>query len=159
MRSKISCGILLYRFRQGKLQVFLIHPGGPLFVHKDEGYWGIPKGEIDPGETDYLQTALREFREETGFMAEPPFTELGYITQKSGKKVFAWSSLYGKDDEPKVTSNLFPLELPPGSGKFQMVEEVDKGFFFFVPEALRKMKETQHGLIFRLMENLSYKEA
>jgi predicted NUDIX family NTP pyrophosphohydrolase len=158
MAAKVSCGVVLYRMKNKRLQVFLIHPGGPLFINKDEGYWGIPKGETDPGETDYLQTAQREFHEETGFPALPPFNELGYITQNSGKRVYAWASLYEKDDEPAVQSNLFPLELPKGSGKFQMVEEVDKGFFFFIPEALQKMKVTQHDLLTRLMNLLNYKE-
>jgi predicted NUDIX family NTP pyrophosphohydrolase len=158
MSAKISCGILLYRFKEGRLQVFIVHPGGPLFVNKDEGYWSIPKGEVDPGETDFLQTALREFNEETGFAALPPFNGIGYITQNSGKKVYAWTSEYHGDDEPVVKSNLFPLEYPRGSGKTVMVEEVDKGFFFSIPEAMAKIKISQRDLLVRLMENLQYKE-
>lgn len=149
---------MLYRLFNTKLQVFLVHPGGPLFVHKDDGYWSIPKGEVDPHETDFLYTALREFHEETGFEAEPPFVELGYITQKSGKKVHAWSSQYHKDDEPEVHSNLFSMEYPFGSGKIGKFEEVDRGAFFNVPEAMVKIKDRQRELITRLIQKLDYQE-
>ncbi len=55
----------MYRFREGTLQVFLAHPGGPYFTNKDDGSWTIPKGEPDTGE-DLLDAARREFQEETG---------------------------------------------------------------------------------------------
>lgn len=50
MAKKLSAGILLYRWRNGTVQVFLVHPGGPFWVRKDEGVWSIPKGEY--GEKD-----------------------------------------------------------------------------------------------------------
>ena len=62
---RLSAGLLMYRFRVGSLEVFLAHPGGPLFRNKDEGVWSIPKGEPEP-EEDLLDTARREFEEETG---------------------------------------------------------------------------------------------
>ena len=70
---RISAGLLMYRFREGKLQVLLAHPGGPLFKKKDEGDWTIPKGEVEAGE-DLLETAKREFKEETGVTPTGPFT-------------------------------------------------------------------------------------
>lgn len=62
---RISAGLLMYRLHDGKLQVLLAHPGGPFFKNKDDGDWTIPKGEVDSGE-DLLETAKREFKEETG---------------------------------------------------------------------------------------------
>jgi hypothetical protein len=47
---RISAGLLMYRIKDGAIQVLLAHPGGPYFVNKDEGAWSIPKGEIEPGE-------------------------------------------------------------------------------------------------------------
>ena len=43
---KQSAGILLYRKNGGTFQVFLVHPGGPFFMNKDDGSWSIPKGEF-----------------------------------------------------------------------------------------------------------------
>ena len=73
----------MYRIQDGKLQVLLAHPGGPLFKKKDEDTWTIPKGELDPGE-DMLEAAKREFEEETGIKPNGPFTELTPIKQKGG---------------------------------------------------------------------------
>jgi len=35
----------MYRVRDGRLEVLLVHPGGPFFAKKDDGAWSIPKGE------------------------------------------------------------------------------------------------------------------
>ncbi|MCU0555182.1 MAG: NUDIX domain-containing protein, partial [Syntrophales bacterium] len=72
---KRSAGLLLYRLREGALEVFLVHPGGPFWAKKDIGAWSIPKGEIGEGE-EPLEAARREFEEETGFRPEGVFREL-----------------------------------------------------------------------------------
>ena len=38
--KSVSAGVLLYRFVDGDLEVFLGHPGGPYFINKDDGVWG-----------------------------------------------------------------------------------------------------------------------
>ena len=81
---RVSAGLLMYRIQEGKLQVLLAHPGGPFFKNKDEGAWGIPKGEVEPGE-DLLETAMREFDEETGIPPTGPFTALRPIRQREEK--------------------------------------------------------------------------
>ena len=88
-QHKISAGLLMYRMRDRQPEVFLAHPGGPLFKNKDEGHWSIPKGEIESGE-DLLAAAIREFEEETGLEPRGDFIELGAIQQKGGKIVHAW---------------------------------------------------------------------
>ena len=87
MSGRVSAGILLYRRRDGALEVLLAHPGGPYFAGRDEDVWSIPKGEVEPDETLY-SVARREFEEETGSAApdESPL-ELGSIVQKGGKVV------------------------------------------------------------------------
>jgi predicted NUDIX family NTP pyrophosphohydrolase len=70
----------MYRVRDGKLQVFLGHPGGPLFARKDDGYWTIPKGEPDPNE-ELLEAAKREFEEETGIAPKSQFIPLTPVKQ------------------------------------------------------------------------------
>ena len=62
---KQSAGLLMYRFGDKGLEVFLVHPGGPYWAAKDEGAWSIPKGEYTENE-DSLEAAKREFFEETG---------------------------------------------------------------------------------------------
>ncbi len=61
---KKSAGILVFR-KKRILELFLVHPGGPFWEKKDNNSWSIPKGEIKENE-DILETALREFKEETG---------------------------------------------------------------------------------------------
>jgi len=80
---RISAGLLMYRIQEGKLQVLLAHPGGPLFKNKDEGAWSIPKGEVESGE-DLLECAKREFEEETGVIPTGPFIALKPVKQKGG---------------------------------------------------------------------------
>jgi predicted NUDIX family NTP pyrophosphohydrolase len=42
---KLSAGLLLYRVRDGIVEVLIAHPGGPFWARKDDGAWSIPKGE------------------------------------------------------------------------------------------------------------------
>jgi predicted NUDIX family NTP pyrophosphohydrolase len=105
---KISSGLLMFRRRPTGTEVLLVHPGGPLWGHKDEGYWSIPKGEIEPGE-DLLAAAQREFEEETGLKPTGPFTRLQPVTTKSGKVIHAWA-FEGDCDVATVKSNTFTME-------------------------------------------------
>ena len=36
-----SAGLLLYRYRNGLIEVLLVHPGGPFFRRRDEGAWSV----------------------------------------------------------------------------------------------------------------------
>ncbi len=151
MPSKISAGLMMYHFVEGKLKVFLVHPGGPFFVKKDNGYWGIPKGLVEP-EEDLLGAAKREFEEETGITPTGRFTSLGTVIQKSGKKVYAWSFPVQNSESIKIKSNTFDLEWPIRSGKMKKFPEVDKGEFFEVEEAKIKINSSQIDFIDRLLE-------
>ncbi|MCI0414577.1 NUDIX domain-containing protein [bacterium] len=142
---KESAGLLIYRFKNGILQVFLIHPGGPFFKSKDAGIWSIPKGEVSAGE-DPLNAALRELQEETGFEAHAPFLKLTAVKQSSYKMVHAWAA-EGNYDPAKLRSNTFPLEWPPGSGKIQNFPEADRAQWFTIPEARRKILKGQIPLL------------
>lgn len=141
---RISAGLLMYRVREGKLQVFLAHPGGPFFARKDDGVWTIPKGEPEPGE-DLLDAAKREFEEETGMVPKGPFIPLTPIKQKGGKIVHAWAFAGNWDGE--IVSNTFTLEWPPKSGRQMVFPEMDRAEFFDVPMAKRKVKAAQDALI------------
>ncbi len=143
----------MYRICNGRLEVFLAHPGGPLFRAKDEGHWSIPKGEVPPGEA-LLDTARREFEEETGLQPRGPYLELGSIRQKGGKLVHAWAFAGDWDERRPVRSNTFEMEWPPGSGIRRRFPEVDRAGFFPITEARRKLKSTQWPLIERLIDRL-----
>jgi predicted NUDIX family NTP pyrophosphohydrolase len=148
---RVSAGILLYRFRQGELEVLLGHPGGPFFTHKWDGHWTIPKGEVE-GDEELSAVALREFEEETGHPAPGPEVDLiplGEVTQKGGKLVVAWA-VEGDLDPATAVSNTFSMEWPPGSGRRIDVPEIDQVAWFSPTEARRRVKSTQAPLIDRL---------
>jgi predicted NUDIX family NTP pyrophosphohydrolase len=150
-RSRISAGLLMFRRRNNQVEVLLAHPGGPLFAHKDDGIWTIPKGEATPGE-DLLTRAQIEFEEEVGFRPEGvlDWIALGWIKQKGGKIVHAWA-FEGDLPQPfEVKSNLFEMEWPPRSGKRKMFPEVDQARFFSEEVARRKIKQAQALLLDRL---------
>ena len=71
--AKLSAGLLMYRYRNHRLEVLIVHPGGPYWAGKDDGVWSIPKGEYDEG-VDPLEAAKREFLEETGITADGVFS-------------------------------------------------------------------------------------
>jgi predicted NUDIX family NTP pyrophosphohydrolase len=149
---KISAGLLMYRRIGGELQVLLVHPGGPVWSHKDAGWWSIPKGEIDEGE-DALAAARREFAEETGFAVGEPFIELTPVQLRSGKIVHAWA-FEGDCDPAALQSNTFALEWPPRSGQRREFPEVDRAGFFTVAQAKEKMSERQFPLVEELRRKL-----
>jgi predicted NUDIX family NTP pyrophosphohydrolase len=153
MASRISAGILLFRPRDGRLEVLLAHPGGPFFANRDAGHWTIPKGEAD-GDESMIDVARREFEEETGHpppAGEP--LELGSIVQKGGKVVHAWG-LEGDLDPSNAVSNTFEMVWPPGSGRVRAFPEIDRVEWFDVDEARRRVKPTQIPLIDRLVDAL-----
>jgi len=117
MAGKQSAGLLMYRRRDGRMEVFLVHPGGPFWAKKDAAAWSIPKGEFAADE-DPLAAAQREFAEETGLTPSGPFTALTPIKQTGGKIVQAWA-VEGDCDPAAVRSNTFTMEWPPRSGRRQ----------------------------------------
>jgi predicted NUDIX family NTP pyrophosphohydrolase len=146
--AKRSAGLLLYRRPAGRLQVLLVHPGGPFWQKKDLGAWSIPKGEFAAGE-DPLAAATREFHEETGLEATGPFTPLTPVKQPGGKIVHAWA-VEGDFDPRALTSNTFSLEWPPRSGRHQEFPEVDRAAWFYLEEAKRRINRGQAPILAEL---------
>ena len=145
---KRSAGLLMFRTLNGQLEVFLVHPGGPLWAKKDKGAWTVPKGEYEQDENP-LVAARREFEEETGFQATGGFVDLGSIRQKSGKVVNTWA-FEGDCDPAKLTSNTCEIEWPPRSGRRLEIPEVDRGRWFSMNEAREYIREEQRELLRRL---------
>ncbi len=137
----------------GKLELLLVHPGGPFFRNKDDGAWTIPKGELEADE-EPLETARREFAEETGLtVPEIGYTCLGEVQQKGGKRVLAWA-FPGDGDADKVASNTFEMEWPPRSGRKQSFPEIDRAAFFTAETARIKLNSAQVAFVDRLVEKL-----
>lgn len=151
MAKKESVGLLMYDDQSDELRILLVHPGGPFFTKKDNGYWSIPKGELRNNE-ERLACAQREFMEETGLDIEPDnYHPLGSINQKGGKKVTAWA-FQGRCEEGWVPkSNTFELEWPPRSGNRQHYPEIDRAEMFTVDEARLKIITSQVPFIERLV--------
>ncbi len=159
--QKRSAGLLLYRRGAGGLEVFLVHPGGPFWTHRDRGAWTLPKGEWQPGE-ELLATAQREFQEETGFVlpsGEPDdYLPLGVIRQLSGKLVHGWA-VEGDCDPAELKSNTTEVEYPPRSGERMIIPEVDRGAWFALAEAREKILPAQALFLCRLEEALAENRA
>lgn len=162
MPSKVSAGLLMYKIKDNKLYVFLVHPGGPFWKNKDQGAWSIPKGELDEGEVNkenLLKTAIREFKEEIGLDIDPntKFITLNSIKQKSGKTVHAWafeSDWHGL----LMCSSYVKVEYPYKSGKLIKIPEIDKAEFFNPEIAKKKINPAQVELIERLEKYLEEKK-
>jgi predicted NUDIX family NTP pyrophosphohydrolase len=135
--TKQSAGLLLHRETSGRIEVFLVHPGGPFWAKKDDGAWSIPKGEFEEGE-DALKAAKREFCEETGVVVTGEFQPLSPLKQRSGKMVYAWM-VRGDVDPAGLKSNTFSIEWPRGSGQLQEFPEVDRAEWFHLALARRKI--------------------
>jgi predicted NUDIX family NTP pyrophosphohydrolase len=143
--ARTSAGLLMYRRREGALEVFLVHPGGPFWAKKDAGAWSIPKGEIDATE-EPLTAARREFTEETGLSAEGAFRPLAPITQAGGKVVQAWA-VEGDVDPEALQSNTFSIEWPPRSGRQRAFPEIDRAAWFPLEVAREKINPAQAALL------------
>ncbi len=152
--SKKSAGIVMYRFKNKILEVFLVHPGGPFWSNKDKHVWSIPKGEFDEGE-NILEAAKREFQEETGFEVDGNFTQLQPVKQPSRKIIYAWT-VESDCDASAIKSNTFPMEWPPKSGKQQEFPEVDKADWFTIGVAKEKIFKGQVGFLEQLCNLLGY---
>ena len=149
-----SAGILLYRFRKNKPEVFLVHPGGPFWAKKDLGAWSIPKGEYNDDENP-LDAARREFSEETGITVNGYFMELGEVKQPSGKLIIAWA-LATDLLSVEIKSNTFKLEWPPKSGKIQDFPEVDRAEWFSMEDAYQKILKGQIPFLEKLEQRMNY---
>jgi predicted NUDIX family NTP pyrophosphohydrolase len=140
-----SAGILLYRRDRGRIEVLLVHPGGPLYRNKDAGGWQIPKGLVEPGE-DPAQAAKRETEEELRIAVSGEPWALATIRQAGGKIVEAFA-LEHIIDADAIVSNMFEREWPPRSGKRAAFPEVDRAAWYGIETATVMMLASQQPLL------------
>ena len=147
---KISAGILPYRRKAKKTEVYLVHMGGPYWRNKTRA-WSIAKGEVEEGE-NLLEAAKREFHEETGQALKGDFISLGNV-KTSGKMIYVWAV----ETEPstEIASNTFEIEWPPKSGKKVAFPEVDKAEWFDLNRAREIIVKSQIPFLERLDEVVS----
>jgi predicted NUDIX family NTP pyrophosphohydrolase len=151
--KKRSAGLLLYRFTSGEVEVLLVHPGGPFWARKDDGWWSIPKGEYGEGEAP-IDAALREFAEETGQTLAGSPIPLGDAVQPSRKMVTAFA-LSGEFDVAALRSNSFEMEWPPRSGQRASFPEIDRAGWFSIEAARRKILPGQAVFLDRLLASVT----
>jgi len=104
-----ASGGLVWRQVNGGLELIVIH-------RRRHGDWTLPKGKVQPGES-WVQCAIREVREETGFSVEVE-SHAGWVCYDTGeitKVVRFWNMK------------------PSGESQFQSSEEV-MSFHWLTPE-------------------------
>ena len=147
---KLSAGVLLYRNRDGVVEVLIAHPGGPFWARTDDGAWSIPKGEYTDGE-DPWAVAQREFHEELGLpVPAGPRIDFGALKQPSGKVITAFA-VESDLDVTDASSNTFQMEWPKGSGTRREFPEIDRVGWFAVAQARTKLLKGQRPFLDRLM--------
>jgi predicted NUDIX family NTP pyrophosphohydrolase len=141
-----SAGLVLFRRNSNNApEVLLGHMGGPFWRGREVGAWTIPKGVPEPDE-DLLAAACRETLEEFGYEPEGPFLALAPIRQAGGKLVYAWAA-ESDADPATLQSNLFLLEWPPRSGRWQEHPELDRFAWLDLNEARRLIVRGQVSLL------------
>lgn len=144
---KRSAGILPYKVIDGKIYVYLEHPGGPFWVDKD--MWSVCKGEYSKEKA--IDAALREFREETGFSVDKnKLFFIGSSKQEATNKLVTIFGVETDFDASKMVSNYFSKEWPPNSGIICEFPEMDKGEWFLIDVAEKKILKSQKVFLDKL---------
>lgn len=104
----ISCGIIPFRKNEkGEMEFFVGHPGGN--YHNQRDLWMFLKGAVENGES-WVETALREFKEETGLTMDGCNTDmlipLGSVQQNPHKIAVAFGLEYPDIDPKECYSNM-----------------------------------------------------
>lgn len=149
---KRSAGILTYKIEDNIIKVLLCHFGGPYWKNTDIGGWTLSKGEVSKKEK-VLETAKREFMEETNLNIVTPLNYLG--TKKISRKKIAIMFYTNSDFTlTNCKSNTFELELPKGSGNIQSFPEMDKYEWISIDEAKEKIIKNQLYFLDKLEQKL-----
>ena len=133
---EFSAGGVIYRRREGQVEVALIHTGKR---------WGLPKGHVEKGER-VEETAVREVREETGL--------LGKLDRKLGQISYTYrgKSREGKPVRIAKRVTFFLLEYLEGEVHGHDYE-VDEACWFPLDEALAKISFATEKKMMRRAES------
>jgi predicted NUDIX family NTP pyrophosphohydrolase len=131
---KESAGTLLYRRREGTLEVLLVHPSGN---YNRKAPWGIPKGLAEKGET-LEAAARRETLEEAGVIAGDLVSLSSIDYRKSRKRVHCFAGAAPANAAPICAS-----------------WEIDQAEFLPLDEARRRIHPDQAPFLDRLLTLLN----
>lgn len=146
--QNVSAGILLYRDpvdrTTGDPEIFLIRAN---HVSDDRELWGVPKGRVEKNER-ILETAFREFQEETGTKApDLKYVQLNHFKTAYGKTIHIFTApvppgveIIWNKDNVKYTSGV-------RNGKLEYYQETRDGQWFPLPTAYLKIGSGQRGLL------------
>jgi len=138
--KELSCGFILIDEESHK--ILACHPTRKKYVR---GFWDIPKGHIEKGET-YIDCAKRELFEETGFKIPngSAIVDIGLNKYLENKDLYVYAWI-GKIDKSKMkcTSyfNINGRQVPEING-FELVDDIT--YFYpkmrpIIKKALEKM--------------------
>ena len=157
MAKIISCGIVPLRKKNGKVEMLLGLPSECAFRANSGNVFqgmGFLKGHVEDGETN-LETAKREFSEESGELEVELFDENICFNQNNPKKnIYIWPAklLPTLDNEYKITEDGTVLEHDSENMmiKFYPVDDLPAVFRNqqkILAELLEFVKENEHKLL------------
>ncbi len=120
--KELSCGFIL--IDEDTHKILACHPTGKKYIR---GFWDIPKGHIEKGET-YIDCAKRELFEETGFKIPngSAIVDIGLNKYLENKDLYVYAWI-GKIDKSKLkcTSyfNINGRQVPEING-FELVDDI-----------------------------------
>lgn len=146
---KTSCGIIPFRKNDsGELEFFVGRPGGHYGNTRE--LWMFLKGHCE-GDENWQDTAIREFKEETGLTMEDcesgMLIPLGSVQQNPHKVVVAFGLHYPNIDPDVCFSNLADDGITP---------EIDKYRWMTYDEICRYSHHTHIGFYDQLIDMDKY---
>jgi predicted NUDIX family NTP pyrophosphohydrolase len=143
---KRSSGLLVWREKSQKIEILLVHHGGPFWKNKDENAWSIPKGEIEKTE-GIKSTAIREFKEETGLdLTISEIKRLKYLGKVFGYNKMVYVFVLKKNFGNKINPKPNQIKMKIGSRYFTF-PEIDKISYFNLKLAKEKLVIYQKMII------------
>jgi predicted NUDIX family NTP pyrophosphohydrolase len=150
MATKHSYGIVLYRTnKHGKTEIFLCKANSIRYWQSlRTKIWGIPKGRAEEGESP-LQTAMREFHEETGNTApDLDYTNLCDFQTPHNKVITVFiADATGIKGLKFRGSNTHEAEFPPGSGTMVVYPEIATARWFTFSKAANVLMWGQKDML------------
>lgn len=144
----ISCGIIPFRKNEnGEMEFFVGHPGGN--YPNQRNLWMFLKGAVEEEET-WAETALREFKEETGLPMEgcdiSMLIPLGSVQQNPHKIAVAFGLNYPNIDPETCYSNMTEENTP----------EIDRYCWMTYDQVCKFTHHTHIGFYDQIMDMEKY---